>query len=125
MNQNKKILLVIDDNALLICLYQTAFMHAGYTVVCAHSGDEGIYLASLLKPSNVILDLLMPGTDGFEVLRTLKSDPAMVNIGVIALAVNANDEELKKAKDLGATACLIKSELTLEEIVERSVALFL
>lgn len=124
MDLNKQILLVVEDNPLLIGLYKSAFEGAGYAVLCAHNGDAGIALAKEMKPSNIILDLLMPGTNGFDVIKALKGDIETTGIGIIVLTSDTKQEDLDKAKKLGAEECLIKSELTLAEIVNRATACF-
>ena len=120
----RKILLLIEDNPLLIGMYEAAFEAAGYVVLLAHSGDEGIALAKKEMPSNIILDLLMPGTDGFGVIKALQEDPNTKGIGIVVLTSDTKVEDLERAKNLGARDCLIKSELTLVEIVQKAVALF-
>ena len=115
----KKILLLIEDNPLLTGMYKTAFEKAGFDVILAHDGEAGLALAKEKQPAGIILDLLMPGTDGFVVLIKLQSDPAMKNIKTIVLTSVTKQEDLEKAKSLGAVDCLIKSELTLADIVER------
>ena len=120
----RKILLLIEDNPLLSGMYETAFEAAGFSVLLAHNGDDGIAIAREKKPSNIILDLFMPGTDGFDVIRTLQADPTTKEIGIVVLTSDTKIEDLKKVKEMGAKEYLIKSELTLGEIVKKSIQSF-
>lgn len=120
----KHLLLLIDDNALLTGLYKAALEKEGYLVVFAHDGASGIALAREKKPDGIILDLLMPGMDGFEVLKELKKDDATKDIKTIVLTTLVKPEELERAKQLGAVECIVKSEARLADIVARVHALF-
>lgn len=115
----KKLLLLIEDNPLLTGMYKTAFEKKGIQVLFAHDGEEGIELAKKERPDLVVLDLLMPGIDGFEVLKRLKRDAATKNIKVVVLTIVTEEESQEKAKSLGAVDYLIKPHLKLHEIVER------
>lgn len=113
------ILLLIDDNPLLRGMYEAAFANRGLKVFFAHDGESGIKIAKEQKPHVILLDLLMPGIDGFEVLKRLKEDPDTQNIKVVILTIIADQKHRTKAEKLGAHDYLIKSELKLNEIVER------
>jgi len=118
------VLLLIEDNPLLVGMYKTALEKKGLEVLFAHDGETGIQIAKKQKPEIVLLDLLMPGIDGFEVLKRLKKDKTTRKIKVIVLTVAKDKQSQEKAKKLGAVDYLIKSELKLQEIVKRVVAYF-
>lgn len=124
MTPSNKIILIIDDNALLVCMYQLAFEKEGYTVVCAHDGAQGYHLAKKIRPAHIILDLLLPGMSAFDLLNQLKSDPETQDISVIALTLDDKGEDEKRAKELGVLACLLKANLTIPEIVQKSAVHF-
>lgn len=118
------VLLLIEDNPLLVGMYKTALEKKGLKVLFAHDGETGIRVAKKQKPEIVLLDLLMPGIDGFEVLKRLKKDKTTSNIKVIVLTVAKDKQSQEKAKKLGAFDYLIKSDLKLQEIVKRVIAHF-
>lgn len=120
----KRLLLLIEDNPLLTGMYKAAFEKADCEVIFAHDGETGLSLAKEKKPDGIILDLLMPGMDGFAVLEKLKSDRATKHIKVIVLTVIAKEDAREKAKKLGAVDYLIKPELALAEIVKRILGHF-
>ncbi len=115
----KHVLLLIDDNALLTGLYQAAFEKAGFSVVFAHDGQSGLELVHEKKPDGIVLDLLMPGIDGLEVLKEIKGDDATKSIKVIVLTSVLKKEDRDRARQLGASDYLVKSEVRLAEIIER------
>lgn len=115
----KKLLLLIEDNPLLTSMYQAALEKAGFEVVFAHDGESGLALAREKKPDAIVLDILMPGMDGFAVLKDLKEHKETKDIKVIILTVLAKKEDIEKAEKIGIVDYLIKPELTLAEIVEK------
>ncbi len=113
-----KSILIIEDNPLLSGLYKAAFEKEKIEVFIAHDGSAGLELARTKKPNIILLDLMMVGISGFDVLKFLREDPVTKNVKVIILTV-ANDEKLKaKARSLGAIDYLIKSDLKVSEIVQ-------
>ncbi|MBI2591571.1 MAG: response regulator [Candidatus Brennerbacteria bacterium] len=119
MTNPDHILLLIDDNPLLRGMYEAAFTKRGLKVFFSHDGESGIKIAKEKKPHVILLDLLMPGINGFEVLKRLKEDKDTENIKVIILSIISDQQHQKKAEKLGANDYLIKSELKLNEIVDR------
>ena len=120
----KKLLLLIEDNPLLTGLYQTAFEKAGFEVLLAHDGETGLHLAQEKNPEGIVLDLLMPGIDGFEVLKQLKDHESTKHMKTVVLTSLIEGKDLERAKKLGALDCIVKSESTLAEIVERAGTYF-
>jgi CheY-like chemotaxis protein len=83
----KPVVLSIDDDPDVLYLLQENLAEAGYQVVGAHSGDDGVQKARELKPYAITLDILMPQKDGWQVLLDLKSDPTTRDIPVIMLSI--------------------------------------
>src|SRR3989304_3600865 len=98
----KRLLLLIEDNPLLSGLYQSAFERAGLGVEVSHDGESGLALARQKRPHAILLDLLMPGMSGYDVLGALKKDAATKNIRVIILTVLDEKKAQEKARKLGA-----------------------
>lgn len=120
----KRLLLLIEDNPLLTGMYKTAFENAGFEVIFAHDGETGLTMAKNERPEGILLDLLMPGMSGFEVLEKLKKSEDTKHIKVIILTSHGKKEDSEIVKKLGAIDCLIKPELTLAEIVARTTSSF-
>jgi two-component system KDP operon response regulator KdpE len=97
--------LVIDDEPQIRRALRAGLEHNGYEVMLAANGEEGLDTAALKVPDLLILDLALPGTDGFTVLKQLRE---WSNVPVIVLTVREGEEEKIKALDLGADDYLIK-----------------
>jgi two-component system KDP operon response regulator KdpE len=96
-------LLIVDDESRILRFLQLKLKLSGFDVVTATSGEEALRLIESAGPELVVLDILMPGTDGFEVLRRLR---AFSNVPVIATSAKLGNEE--PARSLGASDYLAK-----------------
>lgn len=91
----------------------------GYEVIHALDGEIGLNLAKTDSPDLILLDIILPKKDGFEVLAGLKRDEATKQIPVIVLTNLENPEDVEKSLSLGATTYLVKSDHSLEDILEK------
>ena len=114
----KKILFIEDEEVLQKTAGDT-LREAGFEVLSALDGEIGLRLAKNKNPDLVILDLVLPKTNGFEVLKTLKETQETARIPVIVLTNLEAMEDIQKALSLGATTYLVKANYTLQELVEK------
>ncbi|HSX00699.1 MAG TPA: response regulator [Candidatus Saccharimonas sp.] len=103
-------ILIAEDDALMSRLYQKIFTFEGYTVEMAHDGQEGLDKARSIKPTLVLLDVMMPKMNGLEVLDKLKADPETKQIPVVMLTNLAGQQDAETALAKGAVKYIIKSE---------------
>lgn len=116
--KNKKILIIEDDLTLRNAL--TEFLEAdNFTVVVASDGEEGLALIGEIKPDLVLLDIILPKKNGFEVLKEMKSDNEVSDIPVMLLTNLGSLDDIEKALALGATTYLVKGDYQIKEIVEK------
>ncbi|MBU3942530.1 response regulator [Patescibacteria group bacterium] len=115
---SKKILVVEDDKFLRELISQK-LSREGYTVIEAVDGEKGIESIKENVPDMVLLDLILPGIDGFEVLAKMKSDPILANIPVIILSNLGQKDDIEKGMEMGANDYLIKAHFTPGEIIEK------
>jgi twitching motility two-component system response regulator PilG len=103
----KKILVVEDENCLLklVCILLTS---KGYDVMGAVNGEEALEKISHFKPDLVLLDVIMPGIDGFEVCRRIKSDPKTEHIPVVMLTAKRKPQDIRKGEEAGAVSYITK-----------------
>lgn len=113
-----KILLIEDDKFLRELIIQK-LGREGYEVAEAPEGEAGLVKMKEEKPDLVLLDLILPGIDGFEVLSRIKKDPELVSTPVIILSNLGQRDDVQKGIDLGAEDYLIKAHFTPGEIVEK------
>jgi len=116
--QKIKIVLVEDD-ATLVDMYTVKFTQEGFDLKVAMNGSDGVEITKRELPSIVLLDVILPGMDGFAVLAELKADPKTKNIPVILLTNLGQDADVQKGKELGAADYLVKASLTPGEVVEK------
>ena len=112
-------ILLIEDDEFIRSLLKDKFRSVGYAVKDAKDGKEGLAELKKEKPDIVLLDLLMPVMDGFEVLKQIRADKNFASLPVIILSNVDQKQDLDKAMELGATDYLIKVYNTPEEILEK------
>jgi len=100
--------LVVDDEPDIVALVAYHLAKSGYTVSTATSGPEGLAVARRDKPSLVVLDLMLPGLSGLEVMEELRGDNATSNIAVLMLTARREEGDRIKGLSLGADDYLTK-----------------
>ena len=114
----KKILFIEDESALQKT-FGDILKQGGYEIISALDGEIGFNLAKAKKPDLILLDLVLPRMHGFEVLKKLKEEPETKEIPVIVLTNLEKMEDVEQAVKLGATAYLVKTQYTIEELMEK------
>jgi DNA-binding response OmpR family regulator len=113
----QKILIVEDDRALQSALVEILGKE-GYETASAFDGEEGVQKAGTENPDLILLDLILPKKDGFEVLAEIKNGPNK-NIPVLILTNLEEIDNVQKALDLGAKTFMVKSDFSLKDIIEK------
>jgi two-component system alkaline phosphatase synthesis response regulator PhoP/two-component system response regulator VicR len=103
-----KKILAVDDEINIVRLVQVNLERAGFTVVTANDGKEALQMVQDENPDLVVLDVMMPYMDGFEVLQTLRRNPATRDIPVIMLTAKAQDADVFKGWQSGVDCYLTK-----------------
>ncbi len=111
--------LVVEDEKPLAEVLQDEFKAKGFAVHVALDGEAAVEHARKHKPDIILLDLLLPKKNGFEVLEELKSDPDLKHIPVIILSNLGQDEEVRKGLALGAVDYFVKTEHPISEVIEK------
>ncbi|MEI7688572.1 MAG: response regulator [Candidatus Nomurabacteria bacterium] len=113
-----KKILIIEDDEFLQGLEATKIKNSGYEVITAINGEDGMRRISDSKVDLVLLDLLLPNYDGFQILKKIREGELNKNIPVIVFSNLSEKSDIDKANGLGATRFMIKSNFSLEELVE-------
>jgi len=116
--ENTKIL-IMEDEPMLSDIVSTRFKQEHYQVFLANDGEVGLAMAKDVHPDLVLLDLLMPGTSGFEVLKKLKEDNSLAKIPVVVFSNLVQGREIEECHRLGAADFLVKAKFTPTQIVKR------
>src|SRR3989338_6731115 len=109
-------ILIIEDDPLMLRMYQKIFKFEGYEVTVASNGEEGIDQTRKEKPTLILLDIMMPKMNGLEVLDKLKNDPATKKIPIVMLTNLAGSHDAEKALTLGAVKYIVKSEFDPKQV---------
>ncbi|PIP17398.1 MAG: response regulator [Candidatus Portnoybacteria bacterium CG23_combo_of_CG06-09_8_20_14_all_37_13] len=112
-------ILIIEDDKFLRELIAQKLIKEGFEISEAVDGEEGMKKVKEEKPDLILLDLILPGIDGFEVLARMKEDPVLAAIPVIILSNLGQKEDVEKGLKLGAVDYLIKAHFTPGEIIDK------
>jgi len=117
---NKKIkILLIEDDSFLLNMYATKFEIENFNVVVAEDGEKGLEAALTEDPDIILLDIMLPKMDGFDVLKQIKNDQTTTNIPVILLTNLSQKDDIDKGLAMGAIDFLIKAHFMPSEVVEK------
>jgi len=116
--EGKKIMIIEDDD-FLRSLVVTKLQKEGFTVATNADGAKAVEQIQSEKPDMLLLDLMLPAVSGFDILQTLRSGTETKTQRVIIFSNLGDDEDIKKGTALGVTDYLIKSNFTLDELVEK------
>ena len=111
-------ILVTDDERDIRELIAFTLRFAGYEVVTAENGEEGVQLAGQEKPDMILMDVRMPKLTGYEACARIKADPALADIPVVFLSAKGQEAEIRTGLDAGASEYLLKPFGPME-LVER------
>jgi DNA-binding response OmpR family regulator len=114
-----KVILLVDDDLTLREMYDERLKDEGFTIVQASNGEEALAKAHELKPNVILLDIMMPKINGFDVLKQLKEDTDTQNIPVILLTALIQDVDRLQGKKLGAADYIVKSETMPGEVIAK------
>ncbi len=110
---------LVEDDPFLSSMYSTKFEMEGFTVFTASDGAKGVEVISREIPDIILLDVLMPKMNGFDVLREIKKHDATKDIPVILLTNLNQSDEVEQGMELGAVDYLIKAHFMPSEVVEK------
>lgn len=112
-------ILIVEDDALIVKIYKTRLSADGYTVISAEDGEKGLATALAEKPDLILLDVMMPLLDGFSVLKSLRDAPELAHLPIIVYSNLAQEAEMAKAIELGATEFITKANISPTELVAK------
>ncbi|MFA6106938.1 MAG: response regulator [Patescibacteria group bacterium] len=115
----KKKILIAEDDSFLLSMYANKFEMENFTVFMAEDGKKALRIALKELPDLILLDLMLPAMDGFEVLKELKGDEKAKGIPVILLTNLSQRDEIERGIKLGAMDYLIKAHFMPSEVVEK------
>jgi len=112
-------ILLIEDDPLIVKIYTTRLTADGYNVFSAENGEDGLAVAEKEIPDLVVLDIMMPRIDGYGVLEKIRSNPQLKHIPILVYSNLAVEEEIARAKNMGANEFVVKADLSPTEMVHK------
>ncbi len=113
------LILIAEDESALSGVLKSKLARHGFVVETAADGVEALEKIRRIKPQLVLLDLIMPNKNGFQVLEEVKADPEIKDVKVVVFSNLNQDEDRERAKKMGALDFLVKSDLGINEVVGR------
>lgn len=116
---NKQKILVVEDDTFLSELLVNRLVKDGFMLELAVDGESALISVRKEPPAIILLDIVLPGIDGYEVLRQLKKDPSLQKIPVLILSNLGQKDEVEQGLRLGAQEFLVKAQLDLDSIAKK------
>lgn len=116
---SRRTILLADNEQFITKVYKEGLEHAGYEVVVAKSGQEALEVLRNNPPSVVVMDLILPQINGFEVLQTMREDAVLKNIPVLILTNLSQDSDKAEAGEYDIADFLVKSSTSLKDLLDR------
>ncbi len=114
-----KKILIIEDDSFLSEMYSTKLIQEGFETEIAVDGKQGMDKIKSIKPDLVLLDIVLPKMDGFEILENIKKDQELKNIPIVLLTNLGQKNEIEKGLSLGADEYIIKAHFTPTAVVAK------
>jgi DNA-binding response OmpR family regulator len=119
MAKAKRKISIIEDDVMISQMYSMKLVAAGFEVITYGNGMEGLEGVKENVPDLLLLDIMLPQTDGFSILRKLKEDPKTDKVPVIILTNLGTEEDQTKGKEFGAVDYIVKASFTPAEVLEK------
>lgn len=116
-------ILIVDDDSLISGMYSLKFKEAGFTVLTAVDGKSAVEITKAETPDALLLDVILPQMDGFEVLAELKKQGLLQKTKAIMLSNVGEQKDVQRGMELGAVDYIVKASSTPSRVVERVKAL--
>src|SRR5688572_10836568 len=111
------LILIAEDEQVYAKILALKFKEEGFEVIAVPDGKQALEAIRFRKPDIVLLDLIMPAMDGFEVIKELQSDEELKGIKVVVLSNLGQQEDINKAKAMGVSVYLVKSDVSFQQAV--------
>lgn len=119
MPEQKLKVLVVEDDPMIMEMYVHKFQQDGFAVVAHDRGDGVVELAEKEQPNIILLDVILPGLDGFATLAELKNNAKTKTIKVVMLTNLGQEEDRVRGEELGAVGYIVKASRTPAEVVKQ------
>ena len=120
-NSNKPTILLVEDDPFLSSILQLKLEKENFQVIRATDGEEALkfLIDQKLKPTLMLLDLILPKKNGFEVLETIRQDPLLEKLPVIIISNLGQPSDIERGKALGVIDYFVKARLSIDELIQK------
>lgn len=118
-DDRRKYILIVEDDEFISDVYQRKLLLEGFEVALAKDGEEALRTIRERRPDLVLLDIMIPLKDGFQVLSDLRADAGLSDIRVVVMSNLSQGRDIAHAKELGALDYIVKSNIALPDMVQR------
>lgn len=112
-------ILLIDNEQFIVVAYRDGLERAGYKVTLAEDGQSALDQMLLDPPNLVLLELLVPKLNGFELIQAMKQEPKLLDIPILVLTNLSQQADREEAESLGAQDFFVKSDVSLQDVLKR------
>lgn len=116
-NNSARTILLADDDQFVSVVYKEGLEHAGYRVELAGDGQKAMDILQTNPPDIVVLDLILPKVNGFDVLKSIRNNPLLTSLPVIVLTDLSQEDDKKEAESYGIKAFLTKADTSLADLL--------
>ena len=109
--------MLVEDDLMLAELYRLRMDKEGFEVQACRDGEQALQMAKAFKPQLILLDIMMPKLNGFDVLDILRNTPETKNVKIVVLSAMGQASDIEKAKSLGADDYLVKSQVLITDVM--------
>lgn len=117
-DEQKPSILVVEDDKFLLKLLETKLQKEGFGIQTAENGLQALEILKTSRPTLILLDLILPEKNGFEVLAEIKADPETHDIPVLIISNLGQDTDIARGKELGAIEYFVKSDISVNDLVK-------
>ncbi len=117
--KNRKKVLLVEDDEGLAQVYLTRLDLEGFEIRRVPNGEDALAAALEFRPDLILLDVMMPKVNGFDVLDILRNTPETTNIKIVMLTALSQEADRKKAEEMGVDDYLVKSQVVISDVIER------
>lgn len=118
-DEQKPTILIVEDDKFLLKLLETKFQKEGFSVLTAENGIQAMEILKAGRlPTLILLDLILPEKNGFEVLAEIKASPETHDIPVLIISNLGQDTDISRGKELGAIEYFVKSDISVNDLVK-------
>lgn len=119
MEASKKKILLVEDDLTLAQVYRSRLEMEGFNVAHVDNGEDALAKAVEFGPDLIVLDVMMPKLNGFDVLDILRNTPQTTNIRIVMLTALSQSKDQERAKEMGVDDYLVKSQVVIGDVVDR------